>query len=61
MNFPDASPSMSQWKKYAVLGEEFGEVANAMLEASFGKADAENIRRELIQVAAVAVAWLESL
>ena len=42
--------------KAAVLGEECGEVARAVLER-----DTNNLRIELIQVAAVAVAWLESL
>jgi hypothetical protein len=40
--------------KVAVLAEECGEVARAVLER-----DPENLRHELIQVAAVAVAWLE--
>ena len=42
--------------KAAVLAEECGEVARAVLDADFG-----NLRDELVQVAAVAVAWLESL
>lgn len=41
---------------YTVLGEEVGEVARAILEG-----DAEGLRLELVQVAAVAVAILESL
>lgn len=40
--------------KAVVLGEECGEVQRAVLDH-----DAEQLRRELIQVAAVAVAWLE--
>lgn len=40
----------------AVLGEEFGEVCQAWLER-----DVENLRTELIQVAAVAIAWVEEL
>lgn len=40
----------------AVLGEEFGEVCQAWLER-----DRRNLREELVQVAAVAVAWLEEL
>lgn len=39
----------------AILGEEFGEVSKAILEG-----DSENYRNELIQVAAVAVAAIES-
>lgn len=42
--------------KLAVLGEEFGEVARALLDRK-----PDDLRRELTQVAAVAVAWLESL
>lgn len=40
----------------AILGEEFGEVSKAILEG-----DVKNYREELIQVAAVAIAALESL
>lgn len=40
----------------AVLGEEFGEVCKAWLER-----DTENLRVELIQTAAVALAWIEEL
>lgn len=40
----------------AVLGEEFGEVCKAWLER-----DTEALRAELVQTAAVAVAWIEEL
>ncbi len=40
----------------AVLGEEFGEVCKAWLER-----DVEGLRTELVQVAAVAVAWVEEI
>lgn len=40
--------------KAAVLMEESGEVARAVLDG-----DAQQLHRELVQVAAVAVAWLE--
>ena len=43
-------------RKNTVLGEEVGEVANAILED-----DVLNLRNELIQVAAVCVAWIETL
>lgn len=43
--------------RYAVLGEEVGEVANAILE---GSGD-DDLREELVQVAAVAVAWVEAI
>jgi hypothetical protein len=42
--------------KLAVLTEEAGEVARAVLQNDPG-----NLKTELIQVAAVAVAWLESI
>lgn len=42
--------------KYLVLAEEVGEVARALLEDH-----PENLREELIQVAAVAVAFIETL
>ena len=42
--------------KALVLGEEVGEVNRAVLEK-----DTANLKVELVQVAAVAVAWLESL
>jgi len=51
--------------KLAVLGEEFGEVAKEVYELSVFESEAEDplqkLRTELIQVAAVAVAWAESL
>jgi NTP pyrophosphatase (non-canonical NTP hydrolase) len=42
--------------KAAVLAEECGEVARAVLDL-----DDTQLRTELVQVAAVAVAWLEGL
>lgn len=47
---------MAALKAQAILAEEAGEVAHAVLEK-----DDENLKEELIQVAAVAVAWLESI
>jgi NTP pyrophosphatase (non-canonical NTP hydrolase) len=44
------------FRKVAILTEECGEVANAVLEG-----DWYNLKRELVQVAAVAAAWLESI
>lgn len=49
-----ADPSVDDDRKLAVLGEEFGEVARALIEG-------DGLRAELIQVAAVALAWAESL
>lgn len=51
-----SSPSLPVIVKAAVLSEECGEVARAVLDR-----DADALRAELVQVAAVAVAWLESL
>jgi len=42
--------------KAVVLSEEAGEVSRAVLDG-----DPSQLRAELVQVAAVAVAWLESL
>lgn len=44
-----------------ILSEEVGEVAKSILEARFGNARLEETREELIQVAAVALAWLECI
>lgn len=46
---------------YTILGEEVGEVAEAILGIMFGGATKEELRAELIQVAAVAVAMIEQL
>jgi len=46
----------------AVLAEEFGEVARAVCEGMPGNIEnTASLRAELIQVAAVAVAWAERL
>lgn len=50
-------------EKLAVLAEEFGEVAQLIAEAVISK-DRRNpreLKKELIQVAAVAVAWCEAI
>lgn len=58
-----ADPEMAPAEKCAVLGEEMGEVCRAVLEEGrlandlHGKA----LRQELVQVAAVAVAWIEAI
>ncbi len=54
------NPGQSNYVRLRVLAEEFGEVAEAMgrPEDGNGKGD---LRKELIQVAAVAVAWVEGL
>ena len=45
----------------AILVEEVGEVAQAQLMAAIDGGDTEHLREELVQVAAVAVRWLEHL
>lgn len=45
----------------AILGEEVGEVNEAILEGTFGDAPMRHVRDELVQVAAVAVAWIEAI
>lgn len=66
--FTCADVGMSNLERYAVLGEEVGEVARHMLGAerlAYDGGSAEDERRwlrvELVQVAAVAVAWVEGL
>lgn len=52
-----SSSNVDQVVKVAVLTEEVGEVARAVLDIT----NPDHLRAELVQVAAVAVAWLESL
>lgn len=63
-----AWPGMPNLLRLAVLGEEQGEVTEAVLEHDIHDNTAkgrarwrQNLRAELVQVAAVAVAWLEGL
>jgi hypothetical protein len=51
-----SSPTVPDPIKLAVLLEEVGEVSRALLDN-----DPDNLATELIQVAAVAVAWLEGI
>lgn len=55
-NEPDSLPLY----KLAVLGEEVGEVSTAVLRSSDLDLDAD-LESELVQVAAVAVAWIEAI
>jgi hypothetical protein len=71
------SYSISLEKKLSVLGEEFGEVSNEIVEFGISKDKykdthmdfpehrevyyMQRIRTELVQVAAVTVAWIESI
>lgn len=45
----------------AILSEEVGELAQAALHDQFGGSHAGTLETELVQVAAVAVQWLECL
>lgn len=60
-----ADPATPHPNKMLVLTEEVGEVANCILEAGFGTMTKKQfdaaLYRELIQVAAVAVAFAESV
>ena len=57
-----ADPRMPDGEKLAVLMEEVGEVARELCDARAAReAPGRNLRVELIQVAAVAVAWAEAL
>ncbi len=64
-----ADPQICDAERYAVLGEEYGEVGREICETIGRKVFTEagerdylkRLRAELIQVAAVAVAWVESI
>lgn len=47
--------------KLAVLAEEFGEVSQIVCRHINGPLEVAELKKELIQVAAVCVAWAESL
>lgn len=55
-NMPN--PFVHVHEKIAVLAEEFGEVVKEALD---GKPFGDPLRAELVQVAAVAVAWIEAI
>ena len=54
-DFSNASTTKDDYEKLAVLVEEVGEIAKALMEN-----DRDNLFEELVQVAAVSVAWLEA-
>lgn len=58
-----ADLEMSNAERAAVLGEEFGEVCHEVNETVGNHAplDAAKLRKELVQVAAVALGWIEGL
>lgn len=58
--------AMPDGARVAVLGEEFGEVCRAVLESGTAGTTSQDVhgkalRAELVQVAAVAIAWIEGL
>lgn len=63
LEFACDSPVVDPLRKYAVLGEEFGEVGKELLEArKHTKAESRRrLQEELTQLAAVSVAMLEAL
>jgi hypothetical protein len=57
-----ASPDVSTELKLAVLASEFGEVAHEVTDAvKYGRPPSDNLRAELVQLCAVAQAWIEAL
>lgn len=61
--FTCADSGMTNAERYLVLAEEVGEVARAIMESSKLANDVHgvDIRKELIQVAAVALAFVQGL
>ena len=45
----------------SIMGEEIGEVDKAMVEFRFNNGEESEIRKELIETIAVAIAWLEAM
>ncbi len=60
-----ADREISHKDRLAILAEEFGEVAGAVVQLSGLSNDRQaseaDLQRELVQVAAVCLAWLEGL
>lgn len=64
-----ADPAMDggDFARFTVLGEEVGEVGRAVLETTYAltanlrDAYLRDLRKELVQVAAVALAWIEAV
>lgn len=60
--FTAADPTRLNAEKLPILGEEFGEVSKEVYEDGLGaRGAAAKLRTELIQLAAVATAWVEAL
>jgi NTP pyrophosphatase (non-canonical NTP hydrolase) len=58
-----SDPEMHDRDRIAALGEEYGEVCGALLAETGNANDRTNqdLRKELLHVAAVAVAWIEAI
>lgn len=58
-----ADPELTNVDRFAIAGEEFGEVAAAVVQTSGLSTDrtSANLKKELIQLGAVVQAWLEAL
>lgn len=57
-----ADPLCTDERRIATLGEEFGEVCREISDAGGdGREPGPNLRVELIQLAALAVAWIEHI
>lgn len=58
-----ADAYMSNYERFTVLAEEFGEVGHELNEAiGDGRViDLKKLREELVQVAAVCVSWCEAI
>lgn len=57
-------PALSLTEKHAVLSDKVGDVARQCLAIGYltrDTGDVDGLRSELVQVAALAVAWVESL
>lgn len=55
-------PNQSHERRFAILAEEVGEVARELNEWSItGTLDGPKLCSELVQVAAMAMTWLEAL
>lgn len=51
----------TQLEWLAILGEEFGEYSKEIVEINFGQGDPENLRVEIVQLCAVALAIIECI
>lgn len=56
-----AADNIPDQDKFLMLAEEYGEVSRAILGRMMIVQDGGDLRKELIQVAAIATAWIESL